>query len=221
MDVKTVIDKNVYPFVGTKISRQATDLVIYGKKSRGKSFVLAILAFLAYLDGKTVFSNMDFVFPYVYVGSLQDVENMKNYNGLKCACFDDVEKWISSKFISNDEKAGILEFTLNAAKYNCDLYTTTKRPLEMDKTLRSTTDYFVEVTLMLKDDVFSFLVSKYGYDNEVFLEAVDAACEILDNCYIVSDVFDEVGNFLKTECYYDLDIFKDLFSTTQVIKHLK
>ncbi|MEO5350575.1 MAG: hypothetical protein H7836_13155 [Magnetococcus sp. YQC-3] len=215
-----VIDRSVYPFVGTPLKRQALDICIYGKKSRGKSFILAILGFLAFLEGKTVFSNMYLEYPSVYVGSLEDVENMKNFEGKKVFIGDDLEGWISSKFISNEDKKNILSFTLNAAKYQCDLYWTVKRPLEGDKTLRSSSDYFIEVSLMLKNDVFSYLVSNFGYDNDVFLEAVDAACEILDNCYIVADVFDEIGNFVKTECYYDLDIFKDLFSTTQVIKHL-
>jgi len=216
----SILDRFVYPFVGTPIKRQALDLCIYGKKSRGKSFILAILGFLAYLEGKTVFSNMSLAYPHVFIGCLEDVEKMKNHPGKKCFLGDDLEAWISSKFIKNEAKSSILEFTLNAAKYQCDLYWTIKRPLEGDKTLRSTSDYFIEVSLMLKSDVFSYLIDKYGYDDDVFITAVDAACEILENCYIVADVYDEVGNYFKTECYYDLDIYKDLFSTTTVIKHL-
>lgn len=170
------------------LRRSSHDFCLYGPKGCGKTIILSYLGLLFLLRGKTVYSNYHLVYPHVYIDSIDAIENINSGVFLG----DDFESWGSSKFRSNKEKSRLLEATLNFGKKNIDFVWTCKRPLEIDKTLRATVDYFVKCNLVLKDVPGS--VDEYDYlsgflDSHVcVLEVYDALTLKVDRIVLVDNL---------------------------------
>jgi len=187
------------------LKRSSVDLCFYGDKGSGKTLVMTYYAFCEYCKGKTVYSNYNLNFPHKRIESLDMLSDMSNC----CFVGDDFESWLSSKFRSNKEKAGVLEASLNFGKRNVSPFLwSCKRPLEIDKTLRYTVDYFVHCNFVLKYDP---------------VDIVDYECmsRFLDAHVVVLDVFNAVSMKLeKTVVVDNLDLWCELYDTVETVKKL-
>lgn len=157
----------------TRLRRLHRDICFFGRKGSGKNLSMVYYAFLSFLKGKRIYSNFKLEFPHTLVRSLDDIREV--HDGILLA--DDFENWASSKFRSNVDKQDLLDITLDFGKRQVDFWYSTKRPMEIDKTIRSITDKFVRCNLLLVAD-FSTV--------EDYLDV----SRYLDNYVLQLDVFD-------------------------------
>lgn len=164
---------------------------------------MTYFAFLLWLKGYDIYSNYHLEFPYSPIKTLENFNNVKD-GVLLC---DDFENWVSSKFRSANEKKDVLNASLQFGKRNINYFIwSCKRPLEIDKTLRQTIDYFVECNMELK-----YMPSK-KYDID-FLE------KYLDNYRSRLNVYSAVDLKPVQEVLVDdLNLWCELYDTKQEIK---
>lgn len=130
------------------LKRHSSDFCFYGPKGSGKTIAASYFGLYCFLHGTSVASNYHLNFPHQYIETVDQFKEMRN----TCFLADDFEKWASSKFIGNKDKKDLLECILNFGKAGVSPFIwTTKRPMEIDKTIRACgIDYFVKCMLRLK-----------------------------------------------------------------------
>lgn len=187
------------------LKRSTNGICFFGNMSSGKTFAMVYYAFKLWLDGYTIYSNVHLEFPYVPVVSLDDLSNIRDGVFLG----DDFEKWASSKFITNRDKSDLLEATLQFGKRKVSPFLwSCKRPLEVDKTFRYVTNWYVACRLLLKYMPRTY--SEYEYMSG-----------FLDAHVIEMQVYDSLTLGLDRVSYLDdLDLYCNLYDTSQEISHL-
>lgn len=127
--------------------RSNVDLCFYGDKGSGKTMAMVSLAVLEGLRGREIFANFKCNFPYTHVFGLDEIESMSNCLFLA----DDFENWCSSKYIPTAKQRDVLMASTNFGKRSIDFLWSCKAPMEINKTLRLTIDYFVKSNFYLKE----------------------------------------------------------------------
>lgn len=189
------------------IIRKQYDVMVEGKKSRGKSFFLAVNGFLEGLNGTSIFSNMPLnpeYMDYYFIEDLDDIHSMSN--GVFIA--DDFERVMSSKWMSSKSKQAIADVLLDLGKASVSLWATGKRFEEMDKSIRSQCDIFLSADIYLRNKPISYtdFLYKSNYLNYCYL-----------GFYIYNNPDDDPVGF---EVIDHLEIWKDLYSTIGKIRKL-
>lgn len=190
----------------TKLKRGGVDCLFFGPKGVGKSWSMAYLCKRAYdLYDKEIYSNMPLSYNHTRFTDMYDFIDNDFSNGI--VLFDDIERNASSKFISNKDKSVLLLATLDFGKRNLSLFSSTKRLEECDKTIRSITDYFIEVDIQLAIEP----------ETEEEYESIK---DQLEYCKIVNTVYDYIGNYHQTIEIHKLEKIKNIFDTEYHVEKL-
>lgn len=188
----------------TELKRQSTDLLFFGLKGAGKTLAVSFYAYCEFLKGRNIFANYHLNIPYTHVGSLMDLKLVKD--GI--VIFDDAERLVSSKFLSNRDKKDVLNVLIDSGKHNVDCWFICKRLEEVDKSIRSVCQKFIRVTLQLKYDVMSA-------DDYLDLS------RYLDNYLVKLEMFDRY-NLNKSELIEYIDYLPwwsfNLYETTEEVQ---
>jgi len=195
------------------IVRSSRDCCFYGPKGSMKTLTLTFYIIHFYKKGYQVLCNYPIVgLPNVHVlgwkkpilvSSLKDFDVLDVMDCKFIFVCDDAERWISSKFLSRDEKRDILEVTTNFGKYGkgCDFYWSTKEPLEADKTVRRTSDTYIKCFSLLKympNNLDEFLFMRE------FLDFYMAHLEVyFDDDLSKPDMTIDIDNVEKVAKFYD------------------
>lgn len=204
----------------TPVRRQSQDICWYGPKGSSKSLCMTIYAVKKWYNHWKIFANYDIFLPDIpeyglhapkKVETIGDIEKIYDVEGRILFIGDDVEKYISSKFKTREEKRNIISLITDFGKVGSgvDFWYSCKSPLETDKSERRVSDCYVkcncelmfspstieEYDFMKKylDFYHSILEVHNGrdinaVDRYVEIKNLHAFCELYDTRYRIRDL---------------------------------
>lgn len=190
----------------TRLKRQSLDICFFGGKGRGKNIVLAYYGFKKWLDGFVIYSNFMLSYPFIYISSLADLEGLNLDKKPALFLFDDAEEWLSSRRSLSTQNLTVSNIIIKLGKRNVYTLWSCKRPKNVEVELRNTSDFFVRVQLMLRD---SKKILDVGFDDAV---------STIENLCILLTVYDYQEKLYKYQVLNDLDIWVELFDTSEEVK---
>lgn len=143
---------------------ETNDVMFYGRKGAGKTISMVALSLMIKErePDMVIYSNFHFArgFQYVFLETFDDLALMNN--GI--CLLDDSERFVDSRLLSNSEKKRLLDICLDFGKNNMAVWYSCKRPLAVDKALRSVTSRFIRCErIPLQDGRFGIDLQTYDY----------------------------------------------------------
>lgn len=116
-----------------------TLVAIVGNLGEGKTLTQTYLLFKKWTEGRDVYSNYKLEFDFIPVDNIEDIEAMSQgvFGG------DELWSWLDSRTSKNGKNRAIASILLKSRKRGIDIYYTTQTFMQMDKRVRSITDFIV------------------------------------------------------------------------------
>lgn len=132
-------------------------IAITGSMGSGKTLLTTALAYQYYNQGSVIYANYGLKFPYKPL-KMEDISNCDFDYSNALLIFDEIHLFMDSRTSASKKNRIISYFITQSRKRNIVLIYTTQQSHQIDKRLRSNTDYFISCENLSpknsKEDVF-------------------------------------------------------------------
>ena len=177
--------------------------LITGKQGSGKTLLMTKMSYEGYLKGKTVYSNVDFKFPYKTL-DYQDIISCKLENAI--VVIDEGHLLLSSRNSMSTTSRKICDsFVSMVRKKNLDLIISTQAQRKIDCRIRDETDYYHNA-------------EKYVYiNNEWIIQYSNIDLDIDIPTIILINTTD-MSTDQQIKSFFHANIYYKLYDTKQIIE---
>lgn len=138
---------------------------MYGYKGGGKTLACVVFAFLSYLSGKKIFSNIRLSFPFEWLNAMDIVTLSPKLNN-SFVLIDEIHMLADSRLSSSYQNRAISYFFLQSRHRDCDIGYTTQMSGQCDIRIRKNTDVKIVCENLLIDsdndgipDIFRLVIN--------------------------------------------------------------
>ena len=202
------VDLNFNQTQLVKKIRSSKDIGLFGVKGVGKTTILSMIGFIRwYFNDVDVYSNIPLSYPYYFIESLEDFDEICVDGRNKIFIGDDFDYWFESRGYSSKVNKQLNEILMFFGKKSTSLVYSAKREMAIDKSLRESTVEFWELELCQRvvhpDPVKNRLLKQYmnflfvlvnRYDRNLAelpsyrIQNLHQICQLFDTRHMISKI---------------------------------